>query len=109
MSRYRTNLRRVCLFAGIGLVLGVLAVPENAEAQGRPDTRNMTCTQAKALVVKRGEVVMTTGAHTFDRFIADARYCVSRTMLTATAFAPTKDNKQCPVGKRCRQQRNFRD
>lgn len=109
MSSYQTNRLRMCLFAGTGLLFGVLAVPESAQAQGRPDTRSMTCAQAQALVVKRGEVVLTTGAHTFDRFIADARYCVSRTMLTATAYAPTKDNKQCPVGKRCREKRNFRD
>lgn len=109
MYMCRISRKRMCLFAGLGLFVTQAAVLKSAAAQGRPDTRGMTCAQAQALVVKRGEVVMTTGAHTFDRFIADARYCVSRTMLTATAFAPTKDNKQCPVGKRCRQQRNFRD
>ncbi|WP_254170632.1 hypothetical protein [Roseibium polysiphoniae] len=90
-------------------IMGVLPLASEVYAQARPDTRTMTCAQAQALVTQRGEVVMTTGPNTFERFIADARFCYSRTPLTAPAFAPTKDNQKCDVGKRCRQQRNYRN
>ncbi|MEJ8476264.1 hypothetical protein [Roseibium algae] len=54
----------------------VLLASTAANGQARPDTRDMTCTQAQALVKQRGEVVMTTGQYTFERFIADARTAI---------------------------------
>ncbi|WP_417671126.1 hypothetical protein [Roseibium sp.] len=97
------------LACGVVLSCAAAALVSEADAQARPDTRKMTCAQAQALVKQRGEVVMTTGANTFERFISSARYCYSRTPLTVPSYAPTKDNKQCPVGKRCRQSRRFTD
>lgn len=67
----------------------------------RPDTRTMTCAQAQALVKQRGEVVMTTGPTTFDKFVADARYCRPQSNSVRARFAPTKDNPKCAVGNRC--------
>jgi hypothetical protein len=94
--------------------MAVLAVAffisaENAQAQaGRPDTRTMTCAQAQALVKQRGSVVLTTGPTTFDKFVADARYCLPQTNSVRAKFAPTKDDPKCPVGNRCFQNRDRR-
>ncbi|MEP0236057.1 MAG: hypothetical protein ABJO97_10950 [Roseibium sp.] len=110
--RYRKPILKVVnvgVWTAAAAILSVLPLATEVYAQARPDTRTMTCAQAQALVKQRGEIVMTTGPNTFERFIADARFCYSRTPLTAPAFAPTKDNQKCAVGKRCRQQRNYRD
>lgn len=46
-----------------------------ALAQGRPDSRSMSCDQVRSLIDTRGAVVLTTGRHTYDRFVAHAGYC----------------------------------
>jgi hypothetical protein len=82
---------------------------EFAQAQaGRPDTRTMTCAQAQALVKQRGSVVLTTGTNTFDKFVADARYCLPQSNSVRAKFAPTKDDPKCSVGNRCFQNRDRR-
>jgi len=83
------------------LLLPMGLAPQSAYAQARPDTRQMTCAQAQALVKQRGEIVMTTGPNTFERFIAHAGFCYMRSPMTRPVFAPTKDNNKCAVGKKC--------
>ncbi|CTQ52323.1 hypothetical protein LP7551_00840 [Roseibium album] len=96
----------VCLTA---VVVLIFQGTEIAHAQsGRPDTRNMTCSQAQALVKQRGSVVLTTGPNTFDKFVADARYCLPQSNSVRAKFAPTKDDPKCPVGNRCFQNRDRR-
>lgn len=73
------------LFIGIGTV-----------AFARPSTQSMTCHEAQALLASKGDVVMTTGAHTYERFLAD-NYCVIAEYPDA-ARAPTEDVKSCPLG-----------
>ncbi|MEP3046749.1 MAG: hypothetical protein ABJL55_01770 [Roseibium sp.] len=86
----------------ISAVFITLSFTSIADAQsGRPDTRKMTCEQAKALVKKQGAVVMTTGQHTFERFIAHAGYCEADAKNLRATYAPTKDEKKCAVGYRC--------
>ncbi|WP_422374747.1 hypothetical protein [Roseibium sp.] len=81
----------------------LLTVSATSAQSGRPDTRQMTCAQAQALVKQRGSVVMTTGATTFERFIADASYCRPITNQVRANFAPTRDDPKCAVGFRCHQ------
>lgn len=83
------------------LLLSSGFAPQPAHAQARPDTRSMTCAQAQALVQQRGEIVMNTGPHTFERFIAHAGFCYMRSPMTRPVYAPTRDNKKCAVGKKC--------
>ena len=76
----------------------VLLVPVVAEA--RPSTLGMTCHQAQRFVASRGAVVMSTGRHTYDRFVLSGGYCeVAEWAVSATA--PTKDARHCPLGYTC--------
>ena len=69
-------------------------------AQRRPDSRNMTCDQAKDLVRSNGAVVMTTGRHTFERVVASRRWC-QMDEITERYYVPTRDQKRCRVGNKC--------
>jgi hypothetical protein len=70
-----------------------------AEA-ARPSTLGMTCDQAQRLLASRGAVVMSTGQHTYNRFVVSGGYCeVAEWAESATA--PTKDARHCPLGYTC--------
>jgi hypothetical protein len=77
-------------------ILVALSVPADA----RPDTRTMTCAQANQLVRQRGAVVMSTGQHTFRRFVASRAYC-DPWEVRKTFYAPTRDARQCPISGVC--------
>jgi len=80
-----------------------------AQAQsGRPDTRRLTCQQAQDLVKKSGSIVMTTGAATFEKFVANGSYCKPQTSQVRAKFAPASDDPKCAVGYRCYQNRRVR-
>lgn len=86
------GIRIACAVAIIG---ASIVWATSAEAQSRrPDTRNMTCAQAQSMVSQRGAVVMSTGTHTFNRFVHSMRYCAGSEALF-NAFVPTKDNRKC--------------
>ena len=60
----------------------------------------MTCNQAQRYLASRGAVVMSTGEHTYNRFVVSGRYCeVAEWAESATA--PTKDARHCPLGYTC--------
>jgi hypothetical protein len=69
-------------------------------AEARPSTLAMSCHQAQRMVASRGAVVMSTGAHTFNRFVADPGYCETAEWAHS-ATAPTKDTPECPMGYIC--------
>jgi len=46
-----------------------------AQAQGRPDARTMTCGEVRSLIDQRGAVVITTGNYTYQRFVAHRGFC----------------------------------
>jgi hypothetical protein len=70
-----------------------------AQAQ-RPSTLNMTCAQAQSFVASRKAVVMTTGRHTFQRFVVIPGYCPVGD-YAYPAYAPTRDARSCRLGYRC--------
>ena len=82
------------------LAIWILLVTIADAAYARPDVRTMTCAQAKAFVLQSGSVVMTTGKHTYDRFVAGQAYC-ERPLVTRRAWIATKDTKECLIGFRC--------
>ena len=88
---------RVLHMAAIAAVL----VPSLADA-ARPDARTMSCAQAQSLVRSRGAVVLTTGQHTYDRFVATAQFCSSDQVLERT-WITTNGGDRCDVGYICRQ------
>ena len=77
-------------------LMGSIAAAAPAVAEGRPDTRRMTCAEANAFVQRQGAVVMTTGRHTFRRFVAHRGYC-DRWEIVWPETAPTRDNPQCVI------------
>ena len=99
------RVRGLILLAACLTLTGVL--PASAQS-GRPDTRQMTCAAAQAFVQERGSVVMTTGPTTFDKFVANARYCDPHANALRAKYAPTKDNPKCAVGNQCFRNRENR-
>ncbi len=75
-------------------------IPLAAAEAARPDTRAMTCASAQRLVQQRGAVVMTTGQHTYFRFVANRGFCDAWEAIKPKR-APTRDVRQCPVGYEC--------
>lgn len=68
-----------------------------ALAQGRrPDARAMNCDQVQATIESRGAVVLTTGQHTYDRYVVDGRYC-SMGEVALMQTISTRDTRQCVV------------
>jgi len=89
-----------------GLAVSMLVT--SAVAQPRPSSVQMSCGQAAGLVASRGAVVLGTGGYTYDRFVADQRFCL-RSEMTEAAWVPTRDTPQCFVGYRCKEREFFRD
>jgi len=82
----------------LGMMVATLA--SAAHAQGRPDSRRMTCNQAYNLVQRNGAVVMSTGRHTFERVVASTRWCQMEE-VTRRFYVPTQDDRRCRVGYQC--------
>jgi len=81
-------------------LLASLALVSNAEA--RPYAPSLTCAQVKGLVDTQGEVVISTGTHTYERFVAHGGYCAASETNIA-AWIVTRDQAQCFVGFYCGQ------
>ena len=86
------------LFATL-VVCGVVASAP-AFAQGRPNSVNMTCAQARGAVNSAGALVLGTGGSTYDRYVSNRSFCTP-SEVTDPGFAPTLDNPQCLVGYLC--------
>lgn len=80
------------------MTIAILAALSGAAlAQGRrPDARAMDCDQVHATIQSRGAVVLTTGRHTYDRYVVDGRYC-SMGEVALMQTIDTRDNRQCVV------------
>lgn len=83
------------------------AAVSEAMAQRRPSTLGMSCAQAQGLVRATGAIVLSTGPHTYDRFVANRRFCTPDEEEIPT-WAPTRDTPQCMVGYRCEMRRSWR-
>jgi hypothetical protein len=81
--------------------LASIAVFSQANAQ-RPDTRQMYCAQVASLVQERQSIVLTTGTHTYDRFVAYRSYCRG-SQVAERAYAPTLDYPRCFIGYYCKE------
>ena len=85
----RQRLPSILLLTG----LSVAAVPAVAQ---RPSTLAMTCDAARGVVAAQGAIVLSTGRHTYDRFVATPGFC-SFGEWARSATAPTADTAQCPL------------
>jgi hypothetical protein len=79
----------------------LMAAFTNASAQ-RPDTRQMYCAQVATLVQQQQSIVLTTGTHTYDRFVAYRNYCRG-SQVAERAYAPTLDYPRCFIGYYCKE------
>jgi hypothetical protein len=92
-------------FSALAIVAG-LAFSNAAHA--RPDTRAMSCEQAKSFVRQKGAVVMSTGQYTYERIVSNQSFC-GWDEITWLKVAPTKDDPKCRVGYYCRPRINDGD
>jgi hypothetical protein len=74
----------------------ILTVAWSVPALARPDTRAMTCEQVLSLIEQSGAVSMTTGDTTYNRLVADRRFCTSSEIAEPTRV-PTADTDRCRV------------
>ena len=88
------------MFKSIALAAVVFA--SVSVAQARPSTTKLTCAQAADLVQANGAIVLGTGGHTYDRFVAHAGYCGQGETLRP-AWVPTRDSASCFIGYTCGQ------
>lgn len=93
-------------FAFALLAFGVLV--SGVQAQQRLSTLGLTCGQAQQIIRSRGAAVLSTGAHTYDRFVSDRSFCEFDEGLEL-ALVPTRDTPQCPIGYRCQTQLDWFD
>lgn len=80
------------------LVLAICLAATSAPvlAQGRPDARAMTCSQVQDLIDQRGAAVLTTGHHTYDRFISRWNRC-DHPFVHQDTLISTRDTDRCQV------------
>jgi hypothetical protein len=95
ISHWPATIKALLLAAAISALL-----PAHAAMAQRPSTLNMTCGQARSLVASRGTVVLSTGAHTFDKYVASPGYCLFGE-YAYSASVPTRDTRNCRIGYRC--------
>lgn len=81
-------------------VFAIALAAVSTTAFARPSTLAMTCSQAQNMVASQGAVVMSTGAHTYNRFVANPGFCEFNEWANWTT-APTKDQRACGVGYTC--------
>lgn len=86
----------------LALSLLIATAATTASAQPRASTVNMSCGQARRIVATHGAAVLGTGGYTYDRFVADRRFC-QPTETTEPAWVPAGDTPQCFVGYRCKE------
>ena len=84
------------------LILSILAVTlvTASLAAARPDATRMTCAEATATVARAGDVVVSTGEFTYERFVASGQFC-GRHGVPQPGFSPTRDSPRCQVGYIC--------
>ncbi len=74
----------------------VLSTAMISEAAARPDTRRMSCDQVQDLL-ENGATVLTTGTHTYDRYVSQFSSQCRINQEPRRSSVPTADRDSCPV------------
>jgi hypothetical protein len=82
------------------LLLAALSILAAGPADARIDVRALTCAEAQALIRREGAIVLTTGQYTYERFVADSRFC-QRDERTERRRAVTRDDESCRISYVC--------
>ncbi len=69
-------------------------------AQARTNITSLTCGQAKSLIDRRGAAVITTGRHTYERYVKNRNFCEIGDR-TRRQSVKTKNSNSCFIGFRC--------
>jgi hypothetical protein len=69
-------------------------------AQARPNTLDMSCQQARNVVHSNGGIVLSTGRHTYDRYVVNHAFCPLGD-YAKQAYVPTRDKRSCSIGYTC--------
>ena len=83
----------------VAILIASLFVIAPASAQ-RPSSLSMSCGEARAIVASHGAIVLSTGPHTYDRYVAAPGFCPLGNWAER-ATVPTADARQCPLGYIC--------
>ena len=89
-----TNLLKISSTICVTLILSTAAV------EARQSTTNMTCSQAQQLVRSQGSILLSTGRHTFDRYVSGWTFCPTGDYIKR-AYVQTKDSRYCRIGYTC--------
>lgn len=103
MSRSLACLASIALAGGV--FVSVAASGPAAAQSARPNSTTMTCAQVQALIDRSGALLLSTGPHTFDRYVANASQCARGEYLRRD-YVPTRDTDRC-FAKRCDPGRPF--
>jgi hypothetical protein len=95
IARRPATMRTALLAAAVAALL-----PVNAADAQRPNTQNMSCAQARSVVASAGSIVLSTGVHTFDKYVVSPGFC-SFGEYAYDATVPTVDTRNCRIGYRC--------
>lgn len=77
-------------------------------AQGRPDTRYLTCATVKSIIQTNGAVVMNTSNYVYEKYVKNHAYC-NVNESTKNAYVPTADYRRCKIGFICYDPARFKD
>jgi hypothetical protein len=78
------------------------ALTATAAMAARPVAPAMSCHALTNMVERNGAVVLSTSRTTYDRYVADRRYC-ERTEITKPAWIVSSDNDECFIGYTCKE------
>lgn len=71
------------------------AVTASAAMAQRPSTLSASCREIRSMVKQSGAIVLSTGEHTYNRFVAHAGYCLPGEFLDYE-YVQTVSGK-CPL------------
>ncbi|MCP4184696.1 MAG: hypothetical protein GY761_15495 [Hyphomicrobiales bacterium] len=71
-----------------------------AVADARPNTVNLSCSQVKSLVRSHRSILLSTGRHTYDRYVVNVAFCPSGD-YAKRAYVRTRDRNSCRIGYTC--------
>jgi hypothetical protein len=86
----------VLKFISKAALAGLLVVALTTGGEARPDARRMSCAEAQALIDREGAVVLTTGDHTYQRYVSGTAEC-GHMNAAQQASISTRDDRQCTV------------
>ncbi|MDB5648762.1 MAG: hypothetical protein JWL62_282 [Hyphomicrobiales bacterium] len=84
----------------LSAALAAALLPWAAQAQGRPNTLQMSCAASADLVRRSGAIVLGTGPNIYDRYVSSKAYC-ERDEEDIPQWLATTDVRQCFIGYTC--------